>query len=147
MDINELYREVILDHNDHPRNKRIPEKYDLHEHGSNPLCGDKVDLYLTLDSNRTVQNISFSGHGCSISQASISMLTEVMTGKTIPEINALINDFKGMMLEDKENPFLNNEDLEDLASLEGVKQYPVRIKCALLGWNTLSEAIKKAEKI
>jgi len=144
MSINELYREVILDHSEKPRNKRKLENAQFHEHGSNPLCGDKVDLYLNFENNR-VKEISFEGSGCSISQASISMLTEVIEGKTIDEIQEIISDFKGMMLEDQPNTFEDDEDLEDLASLEGVKRYPVRIKCALLGWNTLAEILKKKE--
>jgi len=140
--MDELYREVILDHSENPRNKVKPEKFEAHEHGSNPLCGDKVDLYLTFEDGK-LEEISFQGDGCSISQASISMLTEITEGKTFEEIEAIMKDFKGMMLEDQPNPFEDDDDLEDLSSLEGVKQYPVRIKCALLGWNTLAEAIKK----
>jgi len=142
MAMDELYREVILDHFENPRNKVKPESFEAHEHGSNPLCGDKVDLYLTFEDSK-LKEISFQGEGCSISQASISMLTEITEGKTFEEIEAIMKDFKGMMLEDQPNPFEDDDELEDLSSLEGVKKYPVRIKCALLGWNTLAEAIKK----
>ena len=145
MSLDELYREVILDHFEHPRNKSKLEPHELHEHGSNPLCGDKVDLYLNLEDGK-VKEISFEGSGCSISQASISMLTEVVTGKTFDEIQKIMNDFKGMMLENQPNPFLDNDELDELGALEGVKKYPVRIKCALLGWNTLAEALKKKGK-
>ena len=145
MSLDELYREVILDHFEHPRNKNKLEPHELHEHGSNPLCGDKVDLYLNLEDGK-VKEISFEGSGCSISQASISMLTEVVTGKTFDEIQKIMNDFKGMMLENQPNPFLDNDELDELGALEGVKKYPVRIKCALLGWNTLAEALKKKGK-
>jgi nitrogen fixation NifU-like protein len=144
MSLNDLYREVILDHSENPRNKKKLEVHQIHEHGSNPLCGDKVDLYLNTGSDHRITEISYEGNGCSISQASISMLTEVVQGKTLDEAQEIIALFKGMMLEDKENPFIDDDDLEDLASLEGVKKYPVRVKCALLGWNTLAEALKKA---
>jgi len=143
MSLDELYREVILDHFEHPRNKGKLEPHELHEHGSNPLCGDTVDIYLNFDETGKVSDIKYNGSGCSISQSSISMLTEAITGKSYEEIKKIILDFKTMLLEDKPNPFIDNEDLEDLATLEGVKKYPVRVKCALLGWNTLDEALKK----
>lgn len=143
MSIDELYREVILDHSDNPRNKGPLEPHNIMEHGHNPLCGDKIDLYLNIDDSGVVNGVSFEGSGCSISQASISMLTEVISGKPIQEVQDLIGDFKGMMLEDEPNPFEDDEDLEELGALEGVKNFPVRIKCALLGWTTLDEALKK----
>ncbi|MDH5721016.1 MAG: SUF system NifU family Fe-S cluster assembly protein [Spirochaetia bacterium] len=142
MSVNELYREVILDHFENPRNKGKISPCDFHEHGSNPLCGDSIELYLNMKDDK-VAEIKYEGNGCSISQASISMMTEIVAGKDIAEIKNILNLFKGMMLEDKENPFENDYDLEDLGALEGVKQYPVRIKCALLGWNTLQEILKK----
>ena len=143
MSLDELYREVILDHFEHPRNKGKLEPHEIYEHGSNPLCGDKLDLYLNFDDTGNVKDVKFEGSGCSISQSSISMLTEVIQGRSYDEIKKIITDFKVMMLEDKPNPFTDDEDLEDLAALEGVKKYPVRVKCALLGWNTLDEALSK----
>ena len=143
MSIDELYREVILDHFENPRNKGALDPHNMVEHGHNPLCGDKIDLYLNLDESGIVQGISFDGSGCSISQASVSMLTEIVEGKPVQEVEDLIAQFKGMMLEDEPNPFEDDEELEELGALEGVKNYPVRIKCALLGWNTLAEALKK----
>jgi len=143
MSLDDLYREVILDHFEHPRNKGKLEPHDIYEHGSNPLCGDKLDLYLNFDAMGNVKDVRFEGSGCSISQSSISMLTEVVQGKSYEEIKKIIADFKIMMLEDKPNPFIDNEALEELAALEGVKKYPVRVKCALLGWNTLDEALEK----
>lgn len=138
----DLYREVILDHFENPRNKKKPEHYDHQEHGANPLCGDTIDLYLIFENDK-VNKVCFEGHGCSISQASVSMLTEVVSGKTKEEIHKIITNFKGMMVENLPNPFQNDDDLEDLSALEGVKKYPVRVKCALLGWTTLDEALKK----
>lgn len=146
MSIDELYREVILDHFENPRNKGVLDPCTVHEHGANPLCGDKIDLYLDLDDEKRVTKVTFEGSGCSISQASVSMLTEIATGKTIEEIEAITGSFKEMMLEDGPNVFEEYEELEDLAALEGVKNYPVRIKCALLGWNTLAEALKKSQE-
>ncbi|MDH4200371.1 MAG: SUF system NifU family Fe-S cluster assembly protein [Spirochaetia bacterium] len=143
MSLDELYREVILDHFEHPRNKGKLDPHDAEEHGSNPLCGDKIDIYLTFGEGDKVKDIRFEGSGCSISQSSISMLTEAIKGKSYSEIQNLIHEFKAMMLENKPNPFSDNEDLEDLGALEGVKKYPVRIKCALLGWNTLDQALSK----
>lgn len=143
MAIDELYREVILDHFEHPRNRGKLEPHEIHEHGSNPLCGDKLDIYLVFDHDKKLSDISFEGTGCSISQASVSMLTEVVKGKSYDEIMKITGMFKEMMLENVPNPFEDNEDLEELGSLEGVKNYPVRVKCALLGWNTLLEAFKK----
>ncbi|MDH5717613.1 MAG: SUF system NifU family Fe-S cluster assembly protein [Spirochaetia bacterium] len=146
MSVDELYREVILDHFQNPRNKGHLKTCDFHEKGENPLCGDSIDLYFIFD-NDIIKDIKFEGNGCSISQASVSMMTEAIKGKPIKEIKAIIELFKEMMLEDKINPFKDNFDLEDLGALEGVKNYPVRIKCALLAWNTLSELFKKiAEK-
>ncbi len=144
MAMEELYREVILDHFENPRNKGVLDPCTVHEHGANPLCGDKIDIYLDLDNNGKITKITFDGSGCSISQASVSMLTEIALGKTVDEIREITGEFKHMMLEDGPNVFEDEEELEDLAALEGVKNYPVRIKCALLGWNTLAEALKKA---
>jgi len=143
MALDELYREVILDHFEHPRNKGKLEPHEVFEHGSNPLCGDKLDLYMNFDSEGKVKDVKFEGSGCSISQSSISMLTEAIMGKSYDEINKIIADFKLMMTGNQPNPFAENEELEDLAALEGVKKYPVRVKCALLGWNTLAEALNK----
>lgn len=143
MSLDELYREVILDHFEHPRNRGKLEPHDVFEHGSNPLCGDKLDLYLNFDEDGNVKDVKFEGSGCSISQSSISMLTEVIRGKSYDEIKKIISDFKMMMQEDIPNPFSDNEELEELAALEGVKKYPVRVKCALLGWTTLDEALAK----
>lgn len=143
MSVDELYREVILDHYENPRNKKVLEKFDHHEHGDNPLCGDTIDLYLVFDNDR-VKQVAFEGQGCSISQASVSMLTEVLSGKTREEVNEIINRFKGMMLDDKD-PDFDNDEFSDLAALEGVKNYPVRIKCALLGWNTMASALENSK--
>jgi nitrogen fixation protein NifU and related proteins len=140
----ELYREVILDHYRAPRHRGKIETPDILEWGKNPLCGDELELYLTFKDGK-VSDVKFQGSGCSISQASASMMTEAVAGKTLEQIRGIVSDFKGMMMEGKPADELPDE-LEDAKSLEGVKKYPVRIKCALLSWNTVLEAIKKYEK-
>lgn len=142
MDISdELYREVILDHFKSPRHKGRLEHPTLVEAGANPLCGDELEFSL-LFQDGVVADIAFQGQGCSISQASASMMTEAVLGKSFAEIEKLIAEFKGMMLENKPAAGLP-EPLEDARSLEGVKKYPVRVKCAVLSWNTLAQALKK----
>ncbi|MCB1189040.1 MAG: SUF system NifU family Fe-S cluster assembly protein [Leptospiraceae bacterium] len=139
----ELYKEVILDHYENPRNFGTIENPDVKEAGANPLCGDELELFINFDGDK-IKEIKFHGKGCSISQASASMMTDVVTGKGTDYAKDVINQFKGMIVEDKEPNF--SEDLEDLESLNGVKKYPVRVKCAVLAWNTLEKAIKESEK-
>ena len=139
----EIYREVILDHYRAPRHHGKIASPDILEWGKNPLCGDELELYLSLRDGK-IFDIKFDGKGCSISQASASMMTEAVSGKSLEEVHKIVADFKGMMIEGKPSDDLP-EDLEDAKSLEGVKKYPVRIKCALLSWNTLLEAMKKYE--
>ncbi len=135
----ELYKEVILDHYEHPRNYYVLANSNLHEKGVNPLCGDEFELFLNFEGD-TIKEASFQGKGCSISQASGSMMTELIQGKTKTEAFALIEKFKGMILEDKSPEY--SDDEADLAALNGVKKYPVRVKCAVLSWNTLDKALK-----
>ncbi len=143
MDIaDELYRELILDHYKSPRHNGKVEKPDVVQPGANPLCGDELELSLVFKDGK-LEDIQFTGHGCSISQASASMMTDAVYHKKIAEAQELIKDFKAMMLENKPVDSLPDA-LEDAKSLEGVKRYPVRIKCAVLAWNTLLEALKKA---
>jgi len=136
--MDDLYKEVILDHYREPRNRGKLEGADTHLHRDNPLCGDEIDLYLHVE-NGIVTGLGFEGKGCSISQASISMMTEKLKGKPIADAEGLAHTFKQMM--QGETP----EDLAalgDLVALQGVQKYPVRIKCALLGWNTLLDGLK-----
>lgn len=135
----ELYKEVILDHFENPRNYYVLANSTVHERGVNPLCGDEFELYLNFDGD-VIKEASFQGKGCSISQASGSMMTELIQGKTKTEAFALIEKFKGMILEDKTPEY--SDDEADLAALNGVKKYPVRVKCAVLSWNTLDKALK-----
>jgi len=135
----ELYKEVILDHYEHPRNYYVLANFNVREKGMNPLCGDEFELFLNFDGD-IIKEASFQGKGCSISQASGSMMTELIQGKTKSEAFALIEKFKGMILEDKSPDY--SEDEADLEALNGVKKYPVRVKCAVLSWNTLDKALK-----
>jgi nitrogen fixation NifU-like protein len=135
----ELYREIILEHYHHPRFKGALPDADLTAEGMNPLCGDEVTLYLKTDGDRIVE-AHFDGRGCSISQASASMLTEAIRGLTLEEAQVLQERVKAMLTGAPHEPF--DED-DDLSALEGVKKYPVRIKCALLAWTTLEEIFSK----
>ena len=140
----ELYREVILDHFKSPRHYGTMDKPDVLEVGVNPLCGDELELYLSFKDG-AISDIRFHGKGCSISQAAASMMTEAVANKDVAEAQKIISEFKGMMLGGKPADCLP-EPLEESKSLEGVKHYPVRIKCALLAWNTLHEGLKKYRK-
>ena len=133
----ELYREIILDHYRNPRNKGDLEPADVNVYANNPLCGDEVTITARISGDgQTVDALHFSGRGCSISQASASMMTEQVVGLPVAEALRVINRFKQMMLADG-----GPEDLGDLEALQGVKQYPVRIKCAILPWNSLLQGL------
>jgi nitrogen fixation NifU-like protein len=147
MSIEELYREVILDHNRNPRNRGTLEHPDAHAEGNNPLCGDELALDLRLDGDQIV-DVAIQGQGCSISQSSASMMSQAIKGKTLAEVRNLIGGFKAMM--DIEaapasaglDPDRPGAMLGDLEALQGVRKFPVRIKCANLAWTTLEEALR-----
>jgi nitrogen fixation NifU-like protein len=148
MSLEDLYREVILDHYRNPRNKGHLDKPDLSAEGVNPLCGDEITIELAFDEDR-VSEVGISGQGCSISQSSASMMSEAIKGKTKDEIEDLTKRFRDMMSLDGEadiglDPDRPGAVLGDLESLQGVRKYPVRIKCASLGWNVLLEALDGA---
>jgi len=136
--LEELYKEVILDHYRAPRNKGRVDPHDVALERNNPLCGDEIELFLKFDGGN-IEGIGFEGKGCSISQASASMMTEKVKGMDAKEAAALAETIKAMMAGQTEG---DPDELEDLVSLKGVVKYPVRIKCALLGWNTLLEALE-----
>ena len=147
MELKELYQEIILDHGKNPRNLRRTENFNKDAKGYNPLCGDKVHIYLKLDEQKKVQDISFEGQGCAISMASASIMTDLVKGKEEHEVKEIVEDFLEMI---KEKDQLNNKILEDnektkLMSLSGVKKYPMRVKCATLSWHTLTSAIDNAQ--
>jgi nitrogen fixation NifU-like protein len=135
--IDELYKEVILDHYKSPRNKRPLEDATVSVHKTNPLCGDEITVHARVDDGKLTA-IAFEGQGCSISQASASMLTEAVEGKTVQDATALAEEFRSMM-EGKVDP--DEDAFGDLVALKGVAKYPVRIKCAVLGWDVLQDAL------
>lgn len=145
MALEDLYREVILDHYKNPRNRGHLASADATAQGVNPLCGDEITIELHFEGD-VVADVAVDSQGCSISQSSASMMTEAIKGKSRDEIKALTSKFKAMMSVDGEaglalDPERPGSVLGDLEALQGVRQYPVRIKCASLGWNTLLEAL------
>ena len=148
MDLKELYQEIILDHGKNPRNLRKTTNFNKDAKGHNPLCGDKVHVYLKLDEDKKVQDISFEGQGCAISMASASIMTDLVKGKEEQEVKEIVKDFLEMI---KEKDKLNNKILEEnektkLMCLSGVKKYPMRVKCATLSWHTLTSAIDNTQE-
>ncbi len=148
MDLKELYQEIILDHGKNPRNLRKTTNFNKDAKGHNPLCGDKVHVYLKLDEDKKVQDISFEGQGCAISMASASIMTDLVKGKEEHEVKEIVKDFLEMI---KEKDKLNNKILEEnektkLMCLSGVKKYPMRVKCATLSWHTLTSAIDNTQQ-
>ena len=142
LSLEELYKEVILDHYRTPRNKGRLDPHDIAIERNNPLCGDEIELFLKFDGD-TLEGIAFDGKGCSISLASTSMMTEKVKGLGNKEAAAMAESIKRMMAGEEEgDPAM----LGDLVSLKGVVKYPVRIKCALLGWNSLLEALEESGK-
>ena len=147
MNLKELYQEIILEHGKNPRNLGKSKNFNKDAKGHNPLCGDSVHVYLKLD-NKKVEDISFEGSGCAISMASASIMTDLVKGKEENEVREIINDFLEMI---KVNPELKSKNLKDdertkLMCLSGVKQYPMRVKCATLSWHTLISAINDSKK-
>ena len=148
MDIKELYQEIVLDHGKNPRNKKKWEGLNKDAKGHNPLCGDKVHVYLNLDKENKVKDISFEGEGCAISMASASIMTDLLKGKEEFEIKEIVNDFLDMIKEKDQlnNNILKEDDKTKLMCLSGVKQYPMRVKCATLSWHTLTSAINNSQE-
>ncbi|HEY7874976.1 MAG TPA: SUF system NifU family Fe-S cluster assembly protein [Actinomycetota bacterium] len=140
--LEELYKEVILDHYRAPRNKGRLDPHDVAIERNNPLCGDEIELFLKFEGDE-LQGIAFDGKGCSISQASASMMTEKVKGLDVKEAATMAESIKKMMAGESEG---DSSALGDLVSLKGVVKYPVRIKCALLGWNSLLEALEEGGK-
>ena len=149
MNLKELYQEIILDHGKNPRNLRKTENFNKDAKGHNPLCGDKVHIYLKLNENKKIEDISFEGQGCAISMASASIMTDLVKGKEEFEVKEIVNDFLDMIKEKGElqNKILNEDEKTKLMCLSGVKQYPMRVKCATLSWHTLTSAIDDFQKI
>lgn len=139
LSLEELYKEVILDHYRSPRNKGRIDPHDVALERNNPLCGDEIEVFLKFEDG-DVDGIAFEGKGCSISLASASMMTEKVEGLSVAEAGELAESIKAMMAGEEDGDM---NTLGDLVSLKGVVKYPVRIKCALLGWNTLLEALEE----
>ena len=148
MNLKELYQEIILEHGKNPRNLGKAENFNKDAKGNNPLCGDNVHVYLKLNDQRKVENISFEGSGCAISMASASIMTDLIKGKSDNEAKEIIEDFLGMIKENPElkNNILKEDDKTKLMCLSGVKQYPMRVKCATLSWHTLVSAMENDRK-
>ncbi|MGE0041304.1 MAG: Fe-S cluster assembly sulfur transfer protein SufU [Vicinamibacterales bacterium] len=138
--LGDLYQEVILDHNRRPRNFRVIDPASRTQEGYNPLCGDRLTLYVTLDGDR-IADIAFQGSGCAISKASASLMTEVLKGKSVAEARALFDRFHDMVTSpaDQAPP-----ELGKLAVLAGVREFPTRVKCASLAWHTMKAAVSDA---
>ena len=148
MDLKELYKDIILEHGKSPRNFGKCEKYTHEAKGYNPLCGDQVQIYLKLNNEKKVENLSFEGSGCAISIASTSIMTELVKGKTVEVAKKIIIHFLDMI---KNTSEIKSKNLDDdqkikIMSLSGVKQYPMRVKCATLAWHTLSSAIEEKKE-
>ncbi|MEP7201442.1 MAG: Fe-S cluster assembly sulfur transfer protein SufU [Ilumatobacteraceae bacterium] len=146
--LEDLYREIILDHYRTPRNRGELPPPASHAVGHNPLCGDEIDVYLQVEGD-TVTDVKVGGQGCSISQSSASMMSQAVKGRSVAEVRALVRRFKGMMSIDEDVPEGRQVaeaeiKLGDLEALQGVVKFPVRIKCATLAWNTLTEALAEA---
>ncbi|MGE0733810.1 MAG: Fe-S cluster assembly sulfur transfer protein SufU [Alphaproteobacteria bacterium] len=142
-DLRDLYQEVILDHGKKPRNFRHPADANREAKGDNPLCGDKIAVYLKLDDKGVIQDAAFEGRGCAISTASASLMTEIVRGKTVADVDKLFEAVHEMCTKDtvpEIDPKLSDE-FDRLQVLSGVRQYPMRVKCATLAWHTLNAAI------
>jgi nitrogen fixation protein NifU and related proteins len=144
-ELKELYQEVILDHNKSPRNYKKLDNANHFAEGYNPLCGDKVNIYLDIEADK-IEDISFQGSGCAISKASASLMTSSLKGKSIKEAKDLFEKFRELIT-GKENDELNIEKLGKLAVFTGVKEFPSRVKCASLAWHTMLSALNNEKKL
>ena len=148
MDLKQLYQDIILEHGQSPRNFGKCEKYTHHAKGYNPLCGDQVQVYLKLNNEKKVEDLTFEGSGCAISIASTSIMTELVKGKSVEITKNIVIDFLNMI---KSTSKIKSNDLNEdqkmiVMSLSGVKQYPMRVKCATLAWHTLTSAIERKKE-
>lgn len=146
-ELRELYQQVILDHNKSPRNFRLIEHPTNHAEGYNPLCGDSLNVFLSVNDKGIIEDISFQGSGCAISKASASLMTSMLKGKTVAEAEHIFNKFHELVTDKLgDNPDI--DDLGKLAVFAGVKEFPVRVKCASLAWHTMLSALhNKNEKV
>jgi len=150
MDLKQLYQDIILEHGKSPRNLGKCEGYSHDAKGYNPLCGDKVHVYLKLNKGKKVEGLTFEGDGCAISLASASIMTELVKGKSVDEAKEIMNAFLDMIKNTSkiQSNYLDEDQKTKLMSLSGVKQFPMRVKCATLAWHTLNSAIEgKKEEV
>jgi nitrogen fixation NifU-like protein len=145
MDLRELYQEVILDHNKRPRNFRVPDPVNRKAEGYNPLCGDKITVFLYIEGD-VIQDLGFQGTGCAISKASASMMTDALKGKTLEQANAFFDQFHSMVTAPA-TVEVEAEALGKLAVLAGVREYPMRVKCASLAWHTMKAAMQAEHNV
>ena len=136
-ELNDLYQEVILDHNRRPHNFRVIESPTAKQEGYNPLCGDRLTLYVTVDGG-VIKDVAFQGSGCAISKASASLMTDALKGRTVAEARELFDRFHDMITSNPETPAA---DLGKLSVLAGVREFPTRVKCASLAWHTMKAAV------
>ena len=141
--LSDLYQEIILDHNRNPRNFGIKENLNRSARGHNPLCGDRVRIFINIEDD-TITDVSFDARGCAISLASASMMTEMIKGKTTDEARSLFSQFHSVIMDKKENSF--SSDMEELSALSGVRNFPTRIKCATLAWYAMTAALDGANE-
>ena len=144
MDLKDLYRDIIVDHNRHPRNFREMPDADRRADGFNPLCGDKLTVFVKLAGDR-IEDVSFDGSGCAISVASASLLTESVKGRTVPEAEALFAQMHSLLTRDDTD--VDVASLGKLGALSGVREFPARVKCASLCWHTLDAALHRQEQV
>jgi len=150
MDLKQLYQDIILEHGKSPRNFGKCQKYTHQAKGHNPLCGDQVQIYLKLNNEKKVDDLTFEGSGCAISIASTSIMTELVKGKSLEITKKIVIDFLNMIKNTQEikTSNLDEDQKTKIMSLSGVKQYPMRVKCATLAWHTLTSAIEgKKEEV
>ena len=140
-DLDDLYREILLDHYRSPRNRGPLPGANARAEGANPLCGDEIAVELRIDDDGRIADVAFEGSGCSISQASSSMMTQYVKGRPAAEALAAVAAFQRMMVEGEEP----GADFGDIEALSGVRRFPVRVKCASLAWKTLEQALRRRE--
>ena len=139
-DLEDLYQEIVMDHNRRPRNFKKLENAQRTAEGFNPLCGDQISLYVNVDDDGVIEDIGFEGSGCAISKATASMMTEAIKGKNVDKAEEIFEAFRHMLTRKPEEEY-DYELLGDLEILQGVSQFPTRIKCATLSWHTLNSAL------
>ena len=149
-ELRELYQEVILDHGKNPRNHRHPPDANREARGENPMCGDKFTVYLKVNGDHMVEDVAFEGRGCAISTASASMMTELIKGKSEQEAKILFQTFHDLCTKDEDEHGdhgpVDDEAMEKLMVMSGVRQFPVRVKCATLAWHAMTAAIDGEDK-